>query len=169
MAYGKLIGAKMYTAPNILNKDGKQYINPVDEMYLEFGYLPLEYTTIPDILEGYHLVQSWVDMGDRLVQKWNYEADAETSILIKRLNELKEKVEELTYSLKKISDSVIEVEKKDASEMEKGDFLNPLLYSVGMSVEIGKWYTDGEDLWEAIQSGVPANFEDTQYFDIIVI
>lgn len=96
MTFGKLINNKMVEAPNILNKDGKQYINPPDELYLEYGYLPLEYTTIPDIMEGYHLVHSWVVMGDRLVQKWNYEADVDVSDLIKRLRRLESKLEELT-------------------------------------------------------------------------
>lgn len=167
MAYGKLIGAKLYNAPNILNKDGKQYINPPAELYLEYGYLPLEYTVIPDIMEGYHLVQSWINAGDRLVQKWNYDADEETSYLIKRLKDLEEKVGELTYTLKRISDSVIEIEKKDDSDMEKGDYLNPIIYSVGMFVKIGLWYTDGDNIWEALKDGVPRNFEDREYFDII--
>lgn len=56
MAYGKLIGGKMIEAPNVLNKDGKQYINPPDELYREYGYLPLEYTNIPVMKIGYHLV-----------------------------------------------------------------------------------------------------------------
>ena len=93
MAYGKLIGAKMFEAPNVLNKGGKQYINPPEELYLEYGYLPLEYTTIPDVKEGYHLVQSWIQVEDRLMQVWNYEMDIETSTLLKRIKELEEKVE----------------------------------------------------------------------------
>lgn len=95
MTYGKLIGGKMVEAPNILNKDGKQYINPPEWLYLDYGYLPLEYTTIPDRIEGYHLVQSWIDYGDRLVQRWNYEIDAEISELMQRLNELETKLQEL--------------------------------------------------------------------------
>ena len=43
MAYGKLIGAKLFEAPNILNKDGKQYINPPESVYLELGYFPVQY------------------------------------------------------------------------------------------------------------------------------
>lgn len=68
MAYGKLIGAKMFEAPNILNKDGKQYINPPEKLYLEYGYLPLEYTIIPDVREGYHLVHSWIEVENKLIQ-----------------------------------------------------------------------------------------------------
>lgn len=103
MAYGKLIGAKMIEAPNVLNKDGKQYINPPEELYLEYGYLPLEYTTIPDMIEGYHLVHSWIDAGDKLIQKWNYEKDDEVSILERKIQELEMKVEELTSFFEQIS------------------------------------------------------------------
>lgn len=75
MAYGKLSGGKMIEAPNVLVKDGKQYINPPEELYLEYGYLPLEYTVFPEIKLGYHLVQSWINIENKLIQTWNYEAD----------------------------------------------------------------------------------------------
>lgn len=172
MAYGKLIGAKMFEAPNILNKNGKQYINPTEELYLEYGYLPLEYTTIPDLMEGYHLVQSWINMGDRLIQKWNYEADVETSILIKRLNELEDKVGELTFSLKKLSDSIIEVEKKEDSELPLGDYLNPIqITENGLITQIGLWYYVNEKSLphEAIIEAfvMPEDFNDKNWFDFI--
>lgn len=172
MAYGKLIGAKMFDAPNILNKDGKQYINPSDEMYREFGYLPLEYTTIPDMKEGYHLVQSWIDGNDRLIQVWNYEADIETSILIKRLNELEEKVGELTYSFKKLSENVTEVEKKEDSEMPEGDYINPIqITDSGLITQVGLWYyTNDKDLpHEAIISAfvTPEDFDDKRWFNFV--
>ena len=60
-----------------------------------------------------------------------------------------------------------EIEKKDNDEMEKGDYLNPIHYTVGSFVKIGLFYTDGEDIWEAIKDGVPNNFDDTNFFDII--
>lgn len=36
----------------------------------------------------------------------------------------------------------------------------------GMSVTTGLWYTDGENVREAIKDGVPASLEDKEYFDI---
>ena len=105
MAYGKLLNGKLVEAPNVLNKDGKQYINPPEELYLEYGYLPLEYTTIPDVKEGYHLVQSWVNVGDKMIQGWNYEADEETIASAKKLKELEDKVAELTALLMKLSEN----------------------------------------------------------------
>lgn len=94
MSYGKLIGGKLFEAPNILNKDGKQYVNPPEWLYLEYGYLPLEYATIPDILVGYHLVQSWTNVGDKLIQSWNYEADNDSNLL-QKIKELQEQIDAL--------------------------------------------------------------------------
>lgn len=55
---------------------------------------------------------------------------------------------------------------KEESEND-GTYLKPITYSEGMSIEEGKWYTDGENIWEALKSGTPANFDDKEYFDII--
>lgn len=49
------------------------------------------------------------------------------------------------------------------------DYLKPITYTAGMEVTTGLWYTDGADTWECIQSGIPADFTDTAYFDIIVV
>lgn len=145
MAYGKLLGAKMIEAPNILNKDGKQYINPPEELYLEYGYLPLEYTVIPNVAEGYHLVQSWIDMGNRLLQKWNYEADDDAT-LIQEIRELKEEISRLKQS-------------------QPGDYNNPIFYYQGLEIEDGKWYTNGAKMAKAIAAGTPVSFNDINYFD----
>jgi hypothetical protein len=48
-----------------------------------------------------------------------------------------------------------------------GTYLKPYPYSVGDYVEQGMFYYNGEHTWEAIKSGVPANFEDTNYFEIL--
>lgn len=127
MAYGKLIGAEMHKAPNVLNKDGKQYINPPHELYLEYGYLPLEYTIIPDVKKGYHLVQSWINMSDRLVQKWNYELDKNSNN-----SELQEKINKL----EEIIDSL-----QTPSQTSEGNYMNPILLEEGgVIIEENKWY-----------------------------
>lgn len=84
-----------------------------------------------------------------------------------RLLLLEQQMTSLSYSLKQISDSVLEVIKKDDSEMPVGDYLNPIPYESGMKVEKNKFYTDGENIWEAIKTGKPAGFDDKSYFDII--
>ena len=50
----------------------------------------------------------------------------------------------------------------------EGDYTSPILYEPDMSVEEGKFYTDGDDIWEAKKSGIPSGFDDTEYFDIIL-
>lgn len=50
-----------------------------------------------------------------------------------------------------------------------GDYLHPIHYEVGMSVEKGKWYfTDDPELpHEAIENGVSEGFYDRGYFDFV--
>ena len=55
----------------------------------------------------------------------------------------------------------------NGSTAPEGDYLHPIPYVQGMAVEAGKWYTDGEDIWEALKAGTPAGFDDREYFDII--
>lgn len=54
-------------------------------------------------------------------------------------------------------------------EHATGDYLNPILYKDGMRIVDGKWYyLDDKDLpHEAIKSGVPAGFNDKEYFDFV--
>lgn len=82
--------------------------------------------------------------------------------------ELRAKVEELTYSLKEISERASEVVKKDDADMPAGNYVNPILFYDGMEIISGLFYTDGEDIWEAIQSGVPNGFGDVEFFDVIM-
>lgn len=69
------------------------------------------------------------------------------------------------YEVKKIDDRTYEVVKKVT--VTEGDYLNPIFFVLGMTVEVGKWYTDGSDIWEALKTGVPAEWEDPEYFDVI--
>lgn len=50
---------------------------------------------------------------------------------------------------------------------QEGSYTNPIQYAAGMTVNAGKWYTDGENVWEALKDGVPRGFDDPVYFDII--
>lgn len=137
MAFGKLIGDKLYIAPNILNSEGKQYINPPEDLYLQCGYLPLEYTDAPNSREGYHLSSSWLDFGDKIKQTWHYEIDALDPIeLMMKINELENKI---------------------AS--------TPITYVKGMEVDEKKLYTDGKIIVKAIASGTPIDLNDTNFFD----
>ena len=160
MAYGKLVGAKMVEAPNVLNKDGKQYINPPEELYFEYGYLPLEYTTIPELKEGYHLVQSWISIENRLVQRWNYEADEETDT--SKLQEKINKLEEIIVSLKNPYNT-------SSTTFPEGDYMNPIhLLEGGITTQKNQWYYvyDKDRPHMAIVDGFATinNFEDKTWF-----
>lgn len=49
-----------------------------------------------------------------------------------------------------------------------GDYTHPIPYEAGMTVEAGKFYTVGDDVWEALRDGAPEYFGDS-YFDVIVL
>lgn len=50
-----------------------------------------------------------------------------------------------------------------------GSITNPFKgWSVGMTVELGKWYLTSEGyLWECIKSGTPTSETDSEYFDVV--
>lgn len=52
-------------------------------------------------------------------------------------------------------------------EFDGTDYLRPITYTIGLKIMAGLWYTDGGDIWEAIKTGIPADFNDMEYFDII--
>lgn len=60
-----------------------------------------------------------------------------------------------------------EVVDPDYVPTNSGTYIDPIPYTVGMTVTAGLWYTDNSDIWEAIASGVPSGFDDTTYFDIV--
>lgn len=160
MSYGKLINGQLVEAPKILNKNGKQYINPPEELYLEYGYLPMVYTDIPMVESGYHLVQSWIDNGDKLVQRWNYERNGveDTSALQQKINELENIINSINnpYSV-------------DKEDFPKGDYMNPIqLLEGGLITEKNKWYYVGDKKFphRAIVEffATPKDFNDKTWF-----
>lgn len=50
-----------------------------------------------------------------------------------------------------------------------GSYLHPFQYEAGMEVIAEKWYTNGEDIWEAIATGTPNAWEDPAYFDVVTV
>ena len=51
--------------------------------------------------------------------------------------------------------------------MPQGEYTNPIPYAKGMECQLGLFYTDGENIWECINAGIPDDFDDKRYFDII--
>lgn len=52
-------------------------------------------------------------------------------------------------------------------EFDGTDFLRPITWVNGMEIIDGLWYSDGIETWEAIKNGIPRDFTDKEYFDII--
>lgn len=51
-------------------------------------------------------------------------------------------------------------------ELPLGDYVHPIRFVPGMTVQNGLWYTDGEDIWEALQDGAAESL-DAPWFDVI--
>ena len=62
-------------AQNQVKSDGKMIINPSDDIYLAFGYLPVQYTEPPTVEEGYYAVPKWVQTETAIVQEWEIKKD----------------------------------------------------------------------------------------------
>lgn len=77
-------------------------------------------------------------------------------------------VNKAVHHIKKIDDKTFEIVKDEEVTINDGkDYIRPITFVKGMTVSKGLWYTDGDNVWEAIKNGVPAGFDDTKYFDII--
>ena len=57
----------------------------------------------------------------------------------------------------------------ETPSQEDGTYLHPFTYQDEMEVVEFLWYTDGENIWECIKSGIPSGFNDGEYFDIIEV
>lgn len=104
-----------------------------------------------------------------MIQHRKVDIKTETALELLRADnaELREMMNTLTARFNDLGNGVIEVEKKDDSELPYGDYLNPMAYIIGDEVEAGKWYytdTVGKDLpRECVKSGIPASFDDGEY------
>ena len=76
MTYGRVLdnGTCMLFPPQI-KYQGVQYTNP-DQAFLEsLGYKPVIFTVPPEVQEGYHLVESWTNGTNYILQSWTTAAD----------------------------------------------------------------------------------------------
>lgn len=134
--FGKLEENELRIAPKVLINEGKQYINPSDELYISLGYLPIEYTNAPEYREGYHNNFYWLNMGNKIQQVWQSIENTLNEDLVDRVNKLETKIA-----------------------------LTPITYIEGMEVDEKKLYTDGKIILRAIASGTPTGLNDTNFFD----
>ena len=51
----------------------------------------------------------------------------------------------------------------------RGTYLKPIEFIDGMEVVKDYFYTDTENIWEAISTGYPESFNDPNFFDIITV
>lgn len=59
------------------------------------------------------------------------------------------------------------VEDPEYHPTEDGTYLHPYTFTAGMAVTEAKWYTNGDDIWECIKSGICETWADPEYFDVI--
>lgn len=93
--------------------------------------------------------------------------DEHIASLEKQLESIKQTISKSGYEVKQTADNVFELVEAETEQVSDGDYTRPYIYENEMTVETGKFYTDGENIWEAILDGVPAGFGDKRYFDII--
>ena len=67
--YGKIIDGQLEYAYRPMEIKGEWHSNPSEELLLELGYKPIEYTEMP-VKEGYYYTSSFEDEGDKIVQVW---------------------------------------------------------------------------------------------------
>lgn len=59
------------------------------------------------------------------------------------------------------------VEDPEYHPTEDGTYLHPFTFTAGMGVTEGKWYTNGDDIWECIKTGICETWADPEFFDVI--
>lgn len=93
--------------------------------------------------------------------------ETELNTVKSELEQLRQTINKSGYTVQEVAEGVYELVKDEASELPSGDYINPITFVEGMTVETGKFYTNGDDIWEAMKDGVPTGFDDEEYFDII--
>lgn len=87
--------------------------------------------------------------------------------LARELEAIKKTISKAGYHVEQISDGVFTLERNPNPEEPNGEYTHPIPYYDDMEVTAGLFYTNGDDIWEAIKSGIPAGFNDNEFFDII--
>lgn len=67
--YGKIVNNKLEYAYRPMLINGEWHSNPSNELLLELGYKPIEYTEMP-VKEGYYYTSSFEDEGSKILQVW---------------------------------------------------------------------------------------------------
>jgi len=67
--YGKIVNNKLEYAYRPMLINGEWHSNPSDELLLELGYEPIEYTEMP-VKEGYYYTSRFEDRLNKIIQIW---------------------------------------------------------------------------------------------------
>ena len=99
--YGKLINGVLFYAPKSLKVEKRVHYNPSEELYKQFGYLPIEDTPYPENT-GENLkyyTSEWVLENDKIVKVWHESEpptiEEPTPTTEERLSALEDAVKEL--------------------------------------------------------------------------
>lgn len=106
MTYGKIINGALYYAPNVIDVEDKQIINPTEQLLISQGYKPIIFSEQLENKEGFHVETHYEDDGNFIIQNDRYvkndddgaDDDIYTS-LTKHIKSLEEKIDKLTSSL----------------------------------------------------------------------
>ena len=68
--HAKLINGSLKAVYNAIQCNGNTVINPSEDILLELGYLPVQYTDPPTVDDGYYAAPRWVQTENAIVQEW---------------------------------------------------------------------------------------------------
>lgn len=77
MDYAKLINGQPVYAPRKVRYGDYWVYNPPENILLELGYKPVQYTDPPEVPAGYHLEESWTEDQEKILQVWSLVPDPE--------------------------------------------------------------------------------------------
>lgn len=77
MRYGKIVNGNLELAPNPLIIDGKHVFTSDPDIFAWEGYLPIEYTPVPDYPEGYEATYKWAEKDRRIIRIWEIQPASE--------------------------------------------------------------------------------------------
>lgn len=68
--YAKIENGVLKQASRRIKSGDKQIINPAETDLLAAGYLPVEASAFPEVPEGYHAEERFVQKENKIVQEW---------------------------------------------------------------------------------------------------
>lgn len=152
-----------------------------DNPDLYIGSIPVEYNGDMETLNQY--IETLKVVENELLIDYEWAAELEVirnapkpkstlELMADALDKAKPTIEKQGFHLELTYNEGMLVWEFVADEQPGGndgtDYLRPITYIPGMSVTAGLWYTDGEDIWECIQTGENSEWT-TQWFDIIAV